>query len=170
MVIAALMHCDLFKIYCAPPNLGITRTWICQLNFAWDLRLRTPSLKSLLEDWCSGFLHPEKIHRPQPDLNLQALNLEVSTLPWDHQGQLLTVLIYFLRGLNLSCQLFTFALILSNYNIWLFVFIYKLLPVGYLFYFISILSHWQIIRTLNCLLCEIGIPIFLIFTILDFEY
>ena len=28
------MHCDLFKIYCAPPNLGITRTWICWLNFA----------------------------------------------------------------------------------------------------------------------------------------
>ena len=22
MVIAALMHCDLFKIFCAPPNLG----------------------------------------------------------------------------------------------------------------------------------------------------
>ena len=23
-----------FKIYCAPPNLSITRTWICLLNFA----------------------------------------------------------------------------------------------------------------------------------------
>ena len=23
-----------FKIYCAPPNLGITRTWICKLNYA----------------------------------------------------------------------------------------------------------------------------------------
>ena len=22
-----------FKIYCAPPNLGITRTWICRLHF-----------------------------------------------------------------------------------------------------------------------------------------
>ena len=29
-----LMHCDLFKIFCAPPNLGITTTWICRLNFA----------------------------------------------------------------------------------------------------------------------------------------
>ena len=28
------MYCDLFKIYCAPPNLGITRTWICRLKFA----------------------------------------------------------------------------------------------------------------------------------------
>ena len=28
------MHCDLFEIYCAPSNLGITRTWICRLNFA----------------------------------------------------------------------------------------------------------------------------------------
>ena len=27
------MHCDLFKIYCGYPNLGI-RTWICRLNFA----------------------------------------------------------------------------------------------------------------------------------------
>ena len=26
VVIATLMHCDLFKIYCAPANLGITRT------------------------------------------------------------------------------------------------------------------------------------------------
>ena len=27
------MHCNFLKIYCAPPNLGITRTWICRLNF-----------------------------------------------------------------------------------------------------------------------------------------
>ena len=27
------MHCDDFKIYCAPLNLGI-RPWICRLNFA----------------------------------------------------------------------------------------------------------------------------------------
>ena len=27
------MHCDRFRIYCAPPNLGITRTWICRLHF-----------------------------------------------------------------------------------------------------------------------------------------
>ena len=32
VVIVALMHCDLFEIYCAPPNLGI-RTWIFLLNF-----------------------------------------------------------------------------------------------------------------------------------------
>ena len=25
------MHCALFKIHCAPPNLGITRTWIYRL-------------------------------------------------------------------------------------------------------------------------------------------
>ena len=30
VVIAARMHCDFFKIYCAPPNLGITR----RLNLA----------------------------------------------------------------------------------------------------------------------------------------
>ena len=33
-VVIALMHCDIFEIYCAPPNLGITRTWKCRLNFA----------------------------------------------------------------------------------------------------------------------------------------
>ena len=66
------MHCDLFKIYCAPPNLGI-RTWICRLNFfqspifyAWGSltslksQTRTPSLKSLLEDLCSELLRLEK--------------------------------------------------------------------------------------------------------------
>ena len=29
----------------------------------------------------SGFLHPEKIHRPQPDVNPRTLDLETSTLP-----------------------------------------------------------------------------------------
>ena len=28
------IHCDLVKIYCAPSNLCITKTWICGLNFA----------------------------------------------------------------------------------------------------------------------------------------
>ena len=72
-----------FKIYCAPPNCGITRTWISRLNFAqrtnffmlevlkraWNFRLGTPSLKSLSENLCSGFLRPEKIHRLQPGFN-----------------------------------------------------------------------------------------------------
>ena len=30
------MHCYLFEIYRAPPNLGITRTWICRLKL-WIL-------------------------------------------------------------------------------------------------------------------------------------
>ena len=34
VVIAAQCTATFFKIYCAPPNLGITRTWICRLNFA----------------------------------------------------------------------------------------------------------------------------------------
>ena len=62
-----------FMIYCAPPNLGITRTWICRLNFAqrpifqaWGSltstksQTRDPSLKSIPEDLCSGVLRPEK--------------------------------------------------------------------------------------------------------------
>ena len=30
---------------------------------------------------------PEKIHRPQPDLNPRTLDLEASTLPRDHRGR-----------------------------------------------------------------------------------
>ena len=95
------MHCDLFKIYCAPPNLGITRTWICRLNFAQRpifsglrffnepeiLDSGPESLKSLPEDLCSRFLRHEKIHRPQPDLNPRTLDLEASTLSRDHRGR-----------------------------------------------------------------------------------
>ena len=51
------------------------------------LRLGTPSLKSLPEDLCSGYLRPEKIYRPQPGLNPRTLDLEVSTLPRDHRGR-----------------------------------------------------------------------------------
>ena len=47
---------------------------------------RTPSLKSLPEDLCSGFLLPEKIHRPQPGLNPRTLDPEASTLSRDHRG------------------------------------------------------------------------------------
>ena len=88
-----------FKIYCAPPNLGI-RTWICQLNLlrgpffqAWGSLMslksqtRDPSLKSLPEDLCSGFLRPEKIHRPQSGLNPRTLDLEAITLPRDYRGR-----------------------------------------------------------------------------------
>ena len=34
------------------------------------------------------FLHPEKIHRPQPGLNPRTLDLEASTVPRDHRGRL----------------------------------------------------------------------------------
>ena len=99
VVIAALMHCDLFEIYWAPLNLGITRTSICRLNFAQrpifsGLRffnepkiLDSGSPAPLPEDLCSGFLRPEKIHRPQSGLNPRTLDLEASTLPRDHRGR-----------------------------------------------------------------------------------
>ena len=48
---------------------------------------RDPSLKSLQEDLCSEFLRPERIYRPQPDLNPRTLDLEASTLPRDHRGR-----------------------------------------------------------------------------------
>ena len=58
------------------------------LQRTWYLRLGTLSLKSLPEDLCSGVLRPEKIHRPQLDLNPRTLDLEASTLPRDHRGRL----------------------------------------------------------------------------------
>ena len=51
-------------------------------------RLGTPSLKSLPEDLCSGFLCPEKIYRAQPDLNPRTLDLEAITLPRDYRDRL----------------------------------------------------------------------------------
>ena len=56
-------------------------------NMPSNLRFGTPSLKSLPEDFCSGFLRPEKIHQPQPSLNQPTLDLEVSILPRDHRGR-----------------------------------------------------------------------------------
>ena len=41
-----------------------------------------------MEDLCSGFLRPEKIYWLQQGLNLWTLDLEASTLPRDHRGQL----------------------------------------------------------------------------------
>ena len=58
-----------FNTYYAPPNLGITRTWICRLNFAqrpifscfrFFNEPEMSDLKSLPEDLCSGFLRSEK--------------------------------------------------------------------------------------------------------------
>ena len=53
------MHCDLSKIYCAPPNLGITRTWICRLNFAQ---------KPIFEAW--GFLTSLKSQTREPRIKV----------------------------------------------------------------------------------------------------
>ena len=57
------------------------------------LRLGTPSIKSLREDFCSGFLRPEKIHRPQSSLNPGTLDLEASTLPRDHLARQKNIII-----------------------------------------------------------------------------
>jgi hypothetical protein len=48
---------------------------------------RNPRLKvspGFLRPECSGFLHPEKIHRPS---NPRTLNLQASMLPRDHRGR-----------------------------------------------------------------------------------
>jgi hypothetical protein len=48
---------------------------------------RDPDLKSLPENICSGFLRPEKIHRPQLGLNPRTFDLEASTLHRDHRDR-----------------------------------------------------------------------------------
>ena len=80
-----------FQIYCAPPNLGITRTWICPLNFA-----QMPIFSGL------RFFNESEISDSGPQLKTKdfyvlkksidlswvwTLDLEVSTLPRDHRGQ-----------------------------------------------------------------------------------
>ena len=77
VVIAALMHCDLFGIYCDPPNLGITRKWTWRLNFAQrpifsGLRFfNEPEISDSGPPalYLPGYLCSEKIHRPQSNLN-----------------------------------------------------------------------------------------------------
>ena len=89
-----------FKIYCAPPNLGITRTWIYRLNFAqrsifsdlWffnepeisdsDSPLKVPPGGLVFRIFTSW-----KIHRPQPDLNPRTFDVEASMLHRDHRGR-----------------------------------------------------------------------------------
>ena len=62
--------------------------------FLTSLKSQTqdPRLKTLQEDLCSGFTRPEKIHRPQPDVNPRTSDLEASTLPRDHRDRLLFTL------------------------------------------------------------------------------
>ena len=55
--------------------------------------IRENGLKSLLEDLSWGFLRSEKIHQPQLGLNPWILDLEVSTLPWDHRDEKTTTTI-----------------------------------------------------------------------------
>ena len=50
-----------------------------------------PRLNPLPDDLCSGFLHPEKIHRPQSGSNTRTLYLETSASPRDHQNLKLIV-------------------------------------------------------------------------------
>ena len=114
VVIAAQCTVTFFKIYCVPPNLGITRTWICRLNFAQrpivsGLRLfNEPEISDsgppAPGGLCSGFLRPEKIHRPPPDLNPRTLDLETSTLPRDHRGGLCSALWSLQRKLQHSAE------------------------------------------------------------------
>ena len=66
---------------------------------------RVPQLK-IPEDLCWRFLHPEKIHRPQPGLNPRALDLEASIVPRDHRGRL--------TGIFLCVIFFSSCLCLSH--------------------------------------------------------
>ena len=72
----ALRH---FQIYCASPNLGITRTWIFRLNFA-----KRPIFSGL-----RFFNEPDiSDSGPQPGLNPRTFYLEAITLPRENRGRL----------------------------------------------------------------------------------
>ena len=90
-----------FQIYCAAPNLGITRTWIRQLNFALmlifsglrffnepeisdlGLQLKVPPGGLVL-----GIFTTWKNLSTSAGLNLRTLDFEASMLPRDHRGRL----------------------------------------------------------------------------------
>ena len=90
-----VMYCELFEIYCAPPNLGIIGTWICRLNFAQKANYSGLRFFNHPEISDSGppASGPEKIHWPQLGLNPRILDLEASTLPRDHRGRLISSII-----------------------------------------------------------------------------
>ena len=96
--------------------------WICRLNFAqrnifsilevlwraWNIRLVTNGLKSLPEDLYSGFLRPEKIHRPQPDLNPRTADLQASYCITYYYSKIVTFT-YFLFSTVVWCSSFPFS-------------------------------------------------------------
>ena len=109
------MHCDLFKIYCAPPNLGITRTSICRLNSAQrpifsglrffnepeisDSGPRVPPRELVLRSFTSwknpstsaGFENP------------RTLDLEASTLPRNHRGRQVCMYVWYVSMRACMC-------------------------------------------------------------------
>ena len=100
VVIAAQCTATFSDLLCSP-NLGITRTWVCRLNFAQ--RPIFSALRFFKEPEISDSEPPawspsrrtcaqEKIHRHHPSLNPRTLDLEASTLPWDYRGRLPRVL------------------------------------------------------------------------------
>ena len=64
------MHCDLFEIYCAPPNLGIIRMWICRLNFAQ---------RPIFQAWVSLTSLKSQTQDPQPKVPAGGLVLRIIT-------------------------------------------------------------------------------------------
>ena len=96
-----------FKIYCAPPNLGITRTWICRLNIAqrpifsgfWFFSepeisqsgpsAYSPSRRNCAQDFyvLKKSIDLSRIWTREPWTSRRAPYPETSTLPRDHRGR-----------------------------------------------------------------------------------
>ena len=81
MIMVPELYCFVFErvVIAAQLLLDITRTWICRLIFFNEPEISDsgPPLGGLVR----RILRPEKIHRPQPDLNPRTLDLEARTLP-----------------------------------------------------------------------------------------
>ena len=63
------MLCDLFKIYCAPPNLGITMTWLCWLKFAQK--------PIFFQGWCSLTSLKSQTRDPQLKVLVDLVHVDV---------------------------------------------------------------------------------------------
>ena len=93
-----------FQDLLCSPNLDITRTWMCRLNFTQrpifsgfkffnepEISDSRPQLKVPPGELVLRIFTSWKIHRPQSGLNPRTLDLEASTLPRDHRDRLMDV-------------------------------------------------------------------------------
>ena len=111
VVIAAQWSATFSHLLCSPkfgyydvnmPVKFCSEAYFFRLEVLKEAEISDPQLKVPPGGLGSEFLRPEKIHRPQPDLNLRTLDLEANTLPRDHRDWLVWVWIILYHIITIS--------------------------------------------------------------------